>query len=80
MNCHVFGIVQPLPLRDFPEGKARIRLRSDAFAMVYIRTPNGGIRQFTVLQDSTNTRWFPGFEQGANIRTSTAKPQQDSKP
>jgi hypothetical protein len=60
----VFGITDPLPLRGFPPGRARIRRRADAFALVFIRPPEGGIRRFAV--EDRDGAWRPAFETGAN--------------
>jgi hypothetical protein len=63
-----FGVKDPLPLRGFPPGRARIRQRNDAFAVVFIRPPEGGIRQFAVEQ--RDGAWYPAFETGANLNAS----------
>jgi hypothetical protein len=60
----MFGVEPPLPLRGFPEGRARIRQRANAHTIVYIRPPEGGIRQFYVR--SRDGAWWPAFERGAN--------------
>ena len=65
-----FGVKDPLPLRGFPEGKARIRQRNDAIIVVFIRPPNGGIRRFSV--ESKDGAWWPAFEMGANISSPNA--------
>jgi hypothetical protein len=45
-NCPtIFGIHEPKPLRGFPPGKARISMRDDCLARVWIRTSDG-IREF----------------------------------
>jgi len=61
----IFGVVGPLPLRGFPEGRARIRLRNADFVTVSIRPPQGGIRRFYV--EERGGAWLPAFEMGANI-------------
>jgi len=61
----VFGVVDPLPLRGFPEGRARIRLRNKTFATVNIRPPQGGIRRFNI--EEREGAWRPAFEIGANL-------------
>lgn len=61
----VYGVCEPKPLKGFPEGKARIRMRNTDFVMVYVRTFDG-IRQFVVRDDGEN--WIPGYEQGANYQ------------
>jgi hypothetical protein len=42
----VFGVQEPLPLAGFPAGRARISMRRDSYATVFIKTENG-IRAFT---------------------------------
>ena len=66
-----FGVKDPLPLHGFPPGRARIRQRSDAFTVVFIRPPEGGIRQFAV--EPRNGAWWPAFETGANRNVSNDK-------
>ena len=65
-----FGVKDPLPLRGFPPGRARIRQRNNSFTVVFIRPPEGGIRRFAVeLRDDA---WWPAFETGANRNASNA--------
>ena len=61
----VFGVVDPLTLRGFPEGRARIRLRNDSFVTVNIRPRRGGIRRFNI--EEREGSWWPAFEIGANL-------------
>ena len=58
-----FGALPSLPLRGFPEGKARIRARNDEFVKVWIRT-EGGIREFAV--NERDGFWEPFLETGFN--------------
>ncbi len=60
----VFGVVEPKPLRDFPPGRARIRIRTQDWATVFIRPPEGGVRRFYVSE--VNGAWVPALESGAN--------------
>ena len=62
---HVFGVQTIKPLRGFPSGKVRIRMRNDAFAQIYVKTPDG-IRQF-VAKDYGDY-WECSHEQGGNER------------
>ena len=62
---HVFGVQKLKPLRGFPDGKVRIKMRNTAFAQIYIRTPEG-IRQF-VAKDCGDF-WQCSHEQGRNER------------
>jgi hypothetical protein len=59
-----FGVKDPLPLRGFPPGRARIRQRNAAATVVFIRPPEGGIRRFVV--EPRDGAWWPAFETGAN--------------
>lgn len=61
----VFGMVEPKPLRGFPPGEVRLRLRYDCFARAFVRNESG-IRHFYV--EEVDGFWQPCFEQGANIR------------
>jgi len=65
-NNAVFGMVDELPLVGFPEGKAKIKLRNDEFARVFIKTKSG-IREF-VIQEINNT-WQPFAEIARNSKT-----------
>jgi hypothetical protein len=68
----VFGVRDPLPLRGFPEGRARIRMRPAAFVRVYVRPPDGGAREFVVQE--RDGAWWADIETGANR---TAKRAQE---
>ena len=46
----IFGVHDPLPLRGFPPGNARIRQRSTQYVEVFIRPPDGGVRRFFVKE------------------------------
>ena len=69
----VYGVREPLPLRGFPEGRARIRMRPGKFVRVYVRPLAGGVREF-VVQERDGAWWADG-ETGANR---TAKRLQDA--
>jgi len=58
------GVKNPLPLRGFPAGRARICQRNNAIVRVFIRPPAGGIRCFFV--EERDGAWWPVFETGAN--------------
>ncbi len=60
-----FGIVPILPLRDFPAGRARIRLRDDDFPRVHIKTPDG-LRTFYPTEKDGH--WIPFVEQDSSTR------------
>lgn len=61
----VFGIVEPLPLAGFPAGHTRIRMRNNEYVRVYVRPPEGGVRQFAVSE--IFGQWVPVCELGANV-------------
>jgi hypothetical protein len=63
INNVPFGTGEPKPLKGFPEGKARLRIRSDDFVRVRIKTTNG-IREF--YPQEVNGFWVPFFEIGRN--------------
>lgn len=63
---YVFGVCQPLPLRGFPQGRIRLRLRKDSFAKAFVKSPTG-IRRFLIGQ--RGAFWVPMYEQGAKVRT-----------
>jgi len=61
----VFGIRPMLPLKGWPEGRVRVRLRATDFAWGYVKTPSG-IRQFAI--EVREGCWWPAYEQGSNRR------------
>ena len=61
-----YGMQGPFPLNGFPEGKARIRMRSNSFPVVFIFQPGKSIRKFLVaVKDGC---WVPYQEVQANYR------------
>jgi len=69
-NPVAFGTDTPLPLKGFPRGKYRVRLRPAEFARVYVKTDDG-IREFAAeIEDG---HWVPGPELARNIRGVNAK-------
>ena len=58
-----FGVVNPKPIKDFPEGKARLRIRNYDFVKVRVKTATG-IREF--YPHEVNGFWIPLFETGRN--------------
>ena len=56
-------MVEPKPLEGFPEGKARIRIRSDEFTLVRVRTAEG-IREFYPIEK--DGKWHPHIEKPRN--------------
>ena len=63
-----FGLTVPLPLVGFPEGKARIRIRQDEFARVFIKTESETIGFYPTESDGA---WVPGYESGRNKKQDT---------
>ena len=61
----VFGVTASLPLRGFPEGRARIRKHKAEFTSVSICQPQGCVRRFYVGEH--DGAWWPAFEIGANV-------------
>jgi hypothetical protein len=61
----VFGIAEPLPLRGFPPGKIRLRLRPDDFARAFVRMDNQA-RAYVIKEK--DGFWIPFCEQGRNIK------------
>lgn len=62
----VIGVRDPKPIDGAPEGKQRLRMRNDCFAVLFIKTAVG-IRQF--LLEDLKDRWLcsEALEQGRNI-------------
>jgi hypothetical protein len=61
----VVGVKPIKPLKPLPQGKIRIRMRSDEFATAYVRDASG-IKQFA-LQDNGET-WSLAFPMAENRR------------
>lgn len=66
----VWGVCDPLPLRGFPLGKTRIRMRNDEFVSVFVKT-GSSIRAFIVKEEGGF--WTPGPEISANHRPQITK-------
>jgi len=62
-NCPVYGGVDPKPLKGFPEGRARIRMRPADFVKVFVKTATG-IREFVVTEKDGH--WEPLHELARN--------------
>lgn len=58
-----FGATEPKPLRGFPEGRARVRLRSNEYPIVWVRT-SAGIREF--IPKAIDGYWEPALELARN--------------
>lgn len=58
-----YGITPILPLRGFPEGKTRIRMRSGELVKIRVRSADG-IRSFVV--EESEGAWVPLIEEGVN--------------
>lgn len=61
----VWGVKPPLPLKGFPSGRVKLRLRNTDFAQGFVKTADG-IRRFYIAE--VGGFWTPKFEQGANHR------------
>lgn len=59
-----YGIRGPFPLKDFPEGKVRVRVRNNAFPVAYVYQHGKSIRKFLVAEK--DGYWIPFHEQQAN--------------
>jgi len=70
----LFGVRQILPLRGFPAGKTRIRMRNTEFVQVFVRPPEGGCRRFYAHE--RDGAWWPAIESGAN--RNPAPPRYDA--
>jgi hypothetical protein len=64
-NKLVFGVVEPLPLVGFPDGRAKIEIRSGELVRVYIKTKTGIIAFYPTEKDGA---WIPDCEIGRNER------------
>lgn len=61
----LWGVVPVKPLKHFPEGRARIRMRNTEFVQVFVKTATS-IRKFYV--DEQEGCFVPTFEIGNNTR------------
>jgi hypothetical protein len=61
----VYGVKDPLPLSEFPDGRIKIKMRNNDFASAYVRGDKG-IRQFYI--EEKDGCWIPKYEQSANFR------------
>jgi hypothetical protein len=61
---HVFGSAEPLPLKGFPEGSIRLRIRNNQFALARVRTDDG-IREFYIKEEEGF--WVRSIEKGRNL-------------
>lgn len=59
----VYGVCEPKPIVGAPDGRQRLRMRSNGVARLFVKTPDG-IRTF-FLEDRGDT-WFvnPRLEKG----------------
>jgi FtsP/CotA-like multicopper oxidase with cupredoxin domain len=62
----IFGIVDPKPLKGFPPGKVRLRIRNGSFALARVRDERG-IREFLIRE--RDGFWTPYLESGRNLAT-----------
>ncbi len=68
---YIFGVREIPKIEDVPAGaQLRLRLRNDAIAMAFVRTPQG-IRKFAIGQ--YNGRFYLGYEQAANHRVTVQR-------
>jgi hypothetical protein len=63
MGGYIFGIQEPKPLRNFPEGRIRLRLRNMDFAKAFVKTADG-IREYIIGEH--NGYWVPLHLVGEN--------------
>jgi hypothetical protein len=61
----LFAMCSPKPLKGWPDGKVRIKLRNAGYASGFVRAENGTTRHFLVHDDGSH--WMPCHEQGVNV-------------
>ena len=61
----VVGITERLELRGFPAGKKRIRMRAGRAVVIFVRPPEGGVREFYIKE--LDGVWVPAIEAGSNL-------------
>lgn len=60
----VFGGSDRKPLKGFPPGKVRMRLRGEEFARAFVRNETGTYSFYIVEKDGF---WVPGLLEAANL-------------
>lgn len=60
------GVREMLPLKGFPSGKIRIRMRPEEFAIAFVRTSEGVFKYAIGEKDGY---WHPAILQGSNFRS-----------
>ena len=68
---YVFGVKDRLPMKGWPAGRARIRMRGGAFVQCFVKTETG-IRKFWILEK--DGCWIPGPACGENQRQEVSAP------
>jgi predicted RNA-binding protein with PIN domain len=75
-NAAIWGFNDPKPLKDFPAGRVKLRMRNDDFLTAFVKTSDG-IRQF-IVKDAGDF-WVPAFEVAANKRIAPCRAQQSKE-
>ena len=64
-HVYSFGIVRKRPLRNWPDGRVRVRIRRGDFTTAVVRNRDGARKYLVVNVDGY---WEPGEELGENWR------------
>ena len=59
----LFGVITPLPLKGFPKGRTRIRMRNNDIVKIWVRTEDG-IEMWAPTEH--DGYWKPKFKIGVN--------------
>jgi len=62
----VFGLAEVKPLKGFPEGRVRVKLRSDEFAVALVRIPKTQKTERHLLKEKDG-EWIPGGQIGVDV-------------
>ena len=66
MSAALAGIREVKPLKGFPPGKIRIRLREEDLVRVYVWRKQRGIKEFLVKE--VEGHWVPYLQVGENFK------------
>ena len=61
----IFGAEDPKPLKGWPKGRVKLRIRNNDFVYAYVRTEEGIVCYSVAEKDGY---WIPGYLQGINFK------------
>lgn len=70
----IFGIQNPKPLLNLPDGRARLRMRPNDFAQVFVKA-SGGLRCFHVTDKGDHWEGVHEFARNETMKNATDRTQ-----